>query len=935
MAQEPRLTPKLNYALIFNASKNSLSFTDKASGVILDVNERWISATGIGRSEAIGRTALELGIWVDPKDRDACMRAIQENSCVSDREVLLNLKGVATPHVINGQTVMTDQGDCVLWELQNISARRQIELEALHTRQQLQSILEASPVPLFVKDAHSRFVLMNRACESQWGISFADLKDKDGSAMFPASQMQKFLADDKAIFAAKVPVDFQEVYWNNAMQQNRIGHTFKNPIFNAAGEPLFLVCSMVDVTEQENTRIALQISQRDMNEAQRIAHAGTFVTDLETGTWQTSSSLEKVLGIDTNYPRTVAAWQTLLITEDRATIRAHFRAAMRRADSRFDLEYRIIRPQDGQLRWIHNVGQIDYNPSGRAIRVTGFMQDISQRKASDLLIAKHQSQLEDLVMDRTRKLEASNQELIAQQKFLRAVADGVPSMIGYWDRDLRCRFANKAYEAWFDVNVETILGMHIKDVLGADLFQLNSSRIQAVLAGEAQLFQREWRRPNGELGCMAAKYIPDVSNGIVQGFFVLIEDITELKSAGNSLMRLNEQLAMQAQVATQANAAKSDFLANMSHEIRTPLSAISGMAQLIGREPLNRAQSNWMTKLQSATRHLSAIINDILDLSKIEANKLVFEESPVEVATLFENVANMLQETVSEKGLTLVVDVAPTQQRLAGDATRLQQALLNYASNAVKFTDGGTVWLKGLVQEESEDSALLRFEVQDTGLGISPEKLGRLFSPFVQADAGTTRKFGGTGLGLVITKRLAEAMGGAVGAVSEVGKGSTFWFTARLKKCQKSDLEDHPVGPAEAEKLLKSGFAGRRVLLVEDDEFNREIGTILLQDVGLSVSLAEDGQAAVDMAKQFSYDLILMDMQMPKMDGLEATRVIRSTGAAAGVPIVALTANAFSEDRQRCLEAGMNDFVTKPVEPKVLYRVLLRQLMKRRAATTA
>jgi CheY-like chemotaxis protein len=254
--------------------------------------------------------------------------------------------------------------------------------------------------------------------------------------------------------------------------------------------------------------------------------------------------------------------------------------------------------------------------------------------------------------------------------------------------------------------------------------------------------------------------------------------------------------------------------------------------------------------------------------------------------------------------------------------------LLNYAGNAVKFTDGGEVTLRGRVEDASADTVLLHFEVQDTGLGIAPDQLARLFSPFVQADSTTTRKYGGTGLGLAITKRLVEAMGGAVGVHSEVGKGSTFWFTARLQKGAASGAENLDATSSDADVQLKAAFAGRRVLLAEDDSFNREIGTLLLEDVGLTVDVAEDGLAAVEMAAKNRYDLILMDMQMPRMDGLEATRQIRSAGPGNAVPIVAMTANAFAEDRLRCLEAGMDDFLTKPVDPAVLYQVLLRHLTK-------
>ncbi|NVO05122.1 MAG: response regulator, partial [Rhodoferax sp.] len=263
---------------------------------------------------------------------------------------------------------------------------------------------------------------------------------------------------------------------------------------------------------------------------------------------------------------------------------------------------------------------------------------------------------------------------------------------------------------------------------------------------------------------------------------------------------------------------------------------------------------------------------------------------------------------------------------LLGDATRIRQALLNYAGNAIKFTERGVVSLHAMLVEQSATSALLRFEVRDTGMGIAAERSGKLFTPFEQGDNTLTRQYGGTGLGLAITKKLAEAMGGAVGVTSTPGEGSSFWFTARLRKGPA--LLGLAAAPAEPNPMqaLQRAFAGRRILMAEDDTFNQEIGRIVLEDAGLVVDMANDGNAAVAMAAARAYDLVLMDMQMPHLDGLDATRQIRQMPGGQGIPIVAMTANAFAEDRTRCIEAGMNDFVTKPIDPQVLYQALLRWL---------
>jgi len=385
-------------------------------------------------------------------------------------------------------------------------------------------------------------------------------------------------------------------------------------------------------------------------------------------------------------------------------------------------------------------------------------------------------------------------------------------------------------------------------------------------------------------------------------------------------------LSLAKEAAEAANVAKSAFLANMSHEIRTPLNAITGMAHLIRRSGITPEQGERLDKIDAAGRHLLETINAVLDLSKIEAGKFVLEEGEVKVGALVANVASMLSERAESKGLRLIVDTPPLPSHLLGDGTRLQQAILNYAANAIKFTQTGSVTIRTRLLEEGPDHALLRFEVSDTGIGIAPEVIAGLFSSFEQADNSITRQYGGTGLGLAITKKFAQLMGGEVGVSSTPGQGSTFWMTARLKKLDQPVAPPMSALPAAGAAHALAKCVGRRILLVEDEPINREIMLEYLEDYGQMIDVAVDGMAAVELAGRNRYDLILMDVQMPRLDGLAATRQIRQLAVGGDVPIIALTANAFLEDRERCLAAGMNDFVAKPVQPATLFAILARYL---------
>lgn len=506
------------------------------------------------------------------------------------------------------------------------------------------------------------------------------------------------------------------------------------------------------------------------------------------------------------------------------------------------------------------------------------------------------------------------QKLHANEEQLHAILDNSP--IGIWlvGMDGRYRFVNKTFCDSVGIPESKFLEeVSLYDVLDPkNAASCMQSDRECVQQEEAHLSHETLTFVDGKQHLLEVTKLKlhDIA-GNTTGILGIGIDITEQREREQALKA--------------ANQAKDEFLANMSHEIRTPMNSILGMTHLALQSENSPKSRNYLEKIRFSGEHLLAVIDEILDFSKLDAKMLKVEKITFNLKDMLENIIHMNEGKARAKGLELILDVDPAiHAELHGDPLRVSQVLINYIDNAIKFTEKGSVTIRIKKIEESEAGCTIKFEVQDTGIGISEADKTKLFQPFQQVDASTTRVYGGTGLGLAISKQLAEIMdGGIVGVASTPGEGSTFWFSMRFNFTSPSDERHTDIAlPADFRPI----FDGLRVLVAENNSLNQEVIVEFLENVGVVVCIAQNGAEALDLLTKERFDCVLMDVQMPVMDGYQTTRLIRANPALADIPVIAMTANASNEDKARCLAAGMDDFITKPFKPHKLYAMLANWL---------
>lgn len=644
-----------------------------------------------------------------------------------------------------------------------------------------------------------------------------------------------------------------------------------------------------DITEKEHAEEKIRKSQAALIEAQHLAHLGSWEWSVSTNKVLWSDELYHIYGLDPHeFDATYEAFLKCVYPEDRTYVDQLIKDAGKKKKP-LDYFHRIIRKRDGKIRMLQCYGRAVLDEKGNLVKITGTAQDVTEAKQNEdrikqLSLIASESRNGILVLDKYGKVEWVN--------------DGFVKLSGYTSEDLIgtsaeiLRNGEATGHKPGTTTYETLLREKKPVIYEAENYAKDGHKYWAQTTLSPLLDEE----------------------GNIHKIIAIDSDITKLKQTEEEL--INAKIK-----AEQSKKIKEEFLANMSHEIRTPMNGIIGFARLLEDSPLTESQKEYLGAIKTSGSNLLVIINEILDFSKLEAGKVVFEERKIDLNSCIESNIQMMQTKLEDKKLKLTTDLDVNIPHIVlGDQVRLSQVLINLISNAIKFTEEGEIKVSTRLVSEDEECAEIEFCVHDTGIGIPEHKLGLIFESFSQASSHTTRKYGGTGLGLTISKKLVELQGGTITVKSEVDKGSDFIFTLTFKKYHDSECEDdcNTANTVEFKPLNKI-----KILLVEDNKLNQLLASRVLENWQTTPDIAANGKIAIEKIKEGHYDLILMDIQMPEMDGYETTIHIRKN-ISQELPIIAMTANAMVGEKEKCLEAGLNDCISKPFDLVELYSKIVQ-----------
>jgi len=894
-------------------------FRKDTDGRFTFVNRYYCEHRGLPAATVIGRTDFDFSppdLAEKYRQDDLLVMATRTLLEVEDRQIQADgttiwLQTIKVPVFDTEEKCVGVEGIAL-----DITERKRAESAASKEQERLKSIFEAVPIGIclnrsygdktvlrMINDAHLRIAGITREADTRVGVDLwrrithpEDIVRQDIlHSRVEAGEISRYSIEKRYVHA-----DGRTVWVLFSYQRELHGDGLLEEL-----------TTVVDITERKQAEVELANSLALLNATLESTTDGIFALEFATGRMCVNTRFQTMWGISSAMLAAGNDSEIMRWIAGQTKAPEQFSARIQAVHSSSEPEsFDLVELKDGRFfeRYI-NPQRIE----GKVVGMVVNYRDITQRRKTELALAYERDLWQTLL-------------------------DHSPDHIYF--KDTRSRFikVSRAQARLFGVeSPDDIVGKTDFDFFDEVHARAAFEDEQAIMRTGRPLIGKEehevWQGERGETWALTTKMPFRDKEGRIIGTFGLSKDITEIKRAAQALKEAKD-------AAEAATRVKSEFLANMSHEIRTPMNGIIGMTGLLLRTKLDPLQHEFAETIQNSADNLMVIINSILDFSKIEAGKLDFETVAFDVAETVRGTLNMLNALAHGKGIRLVADILPDVcTRLCGDPGRLRQVLSNLLGNAIKFTEHGEVVVRVSLQSQTSAHAMLRFEVIDSGIGIPADVCSRLFQPFTQADSSTTRRYGGTGLGLAISRQLVTLMGGEIGVQSEPGHGSTFWFTACFEKQPEGgdSASSTAVGGHDERPHATAGTSiaaarptGLHVLLAEDNLVNQKIARRQLEQLGVAADVVSDGLQAVAALERRRYDAVLMDCQMPGMDGYEATRAIRKREGDPGCPwpvplhIIAMTANVMQGDREKCFEAGMNDYVGKPVHLQDLLAALER-----------